>query len=52
MSERAFEVVVFGATGFTGLLVARYLANTATDLRWALAGRNVCLLYTSDAADE
>ena len=44
MSERAFEVVVFGATGFTGLLVARYLANTATDLRWALAGRNVARL--------
>ena len=36
-----FDVVVFGATGFTGALVAEYLAKHAPpDLRWALAGRN------------
>jgi short subunit dehydrogenase-like uncharacterized protein len=38
-----YDVVVFGATGFTGRLVAEYLLETyAADgaLRWAMAGRN------------
>lgn len=40
-SERAFDVVVFGATGFTGALVAEYLARTgARGARWAIAGRS------------
>jgi short subunit dehydrogenase-like uncharacterized protein len=35
------DVVLFGATGFTGGLTAEYLAGHAPpDLRWALAGRN------------
>jgi short subunit dehydrogenase-like uncharacterized protein len=39
--DRAYELVLFGATGFTGALTARYLARTApSDLRWALAGRD------------
>ena len=39
--ERALDVVLFGATGFTGHLVAEYLAqNHAGKLRWAIAGRN------------
>ena len=38
---RAYDVVLFGATGFTGGLTAEYLARHApADLRWALAGRN------------
>ena len=41
MAERRFDVVVFGATGFTGALTAEYLAAHApAGLRWALAGRN------------
>lgn len=43
MAEREFDVVVWGATGFTGRLVAEYLAEryaVGGDLRWALAGRN------------
>ena len=41
MSEREFDVVLFGATGFTGGLTADYLAGAAPDgCRWALAGRN------------
>ncbi len=40
MSERSYEVVLFGATGFTGKLVAEYLARAAPALRWAIAGRN------------
>jgi len=41
MADREFDVVVFGATGFTGALTAEYLASHAPDgLRWALAGRS------------
>jgi saccharopine dehydrogenase (NAD+, L-glutamate forming) len=41
-SERDFDVVVFGATGFTGALTAEYLARNGPDgLRWALAGRSL-----------
>jgi short subunit dehydrogenase-like uncharacterized protein len=40
-SDREFDLVLFGATGFTGRLTAEYLARHApSDLRWALAGRN------------
>jgi short subunit dehydrogenase-like uncharacterized protein len=39
--DRDYDVVVFGATGFTGALTAEYLAANATNgTRWALAGRN------------
>ena len=38
---RDLDLVLFGATGFTGGLTAEYLAEHApTGLRWALAGRN------------
>lgn len=40
---REFDLVVMGATGFTGRLVAEHLLarhGTDGDLRWALAGRN------------
>jgi len=41
MAERQHDVVVLGATGFTGALTARYLADHAPDTtRWAVAGRN------------
>lgn len=40
--SRPFDLIVFGATGFTGRLVAEYLnAHYAgSDLRWAMAGRS------------
>ncbi len=39
--DRQYDVVLFGATGFTGGLTAEYLAEHAPEgLRWALAGRN------------
>jgi short subunit dehydrogenase-like uncharacterized protein len=39
--ERDYDIVLFGATGFTGGLTADYLAaNAPKGLRWALAGRN------------
>jgi short subunit dehydrogenase-like uncharacterized protein len=40
MTEREHDIVVFGATGFTGGLTAEYLARAGTGTRWALAGRN------------
>ncbi|WP_431883485.1 saccharopine dehydrogenase family protein [Micromonospora gifhornensis] len=40
-AERAYDIVLFGATGFTGGLTADYLARHAPPgLRWAIAGRN------------
>ncbi|MGH2870325.1 MAG: saccharopine dehydrogenase family protein [Solirubrobacteraceae bacterium] len=39
-TDRTYEIVVYGATGFTGGLTAEYLARHAPDARWALAGRN------------
>jgi short subunit dehydrogenase-like uncharacterized protein len=41
--DRTFDVIVFGATGFTGTLVAEYLLRqygVGRDLRWAIAGRS------------
>ena len=36
-----FDVIVYGATGFTGRLVAEYLAQAyPTGLSWAMAGRS------------
>ncbi len=41
MSEqREFDLVLFGATGFTGRLVAEYLLEIDAPVRWALAGRS------------
>jgi short subunit dehydrogenase-like uncharacterized protein len=39
-----FDIVVYGATGFTGQLVAEYLAEhyrSDRDLKWAMAGRSL-----------
>ena len=41
MPDRELDLVLFGATGFTGGLTADYLARHVPDgCRWALAGRN------------
>src|SRR5215469_1451181 len=43
MNSSKFDIVVYGATGFTGQLVAEYLAAHYRDdkqLKWAMAGRN------------
>lgn len=37
---RDFDVVIFGATGFTGQLVAEYIRTRGVTTRWAIAGRN------------
>src|SRR3978361_929244 len=41
---KKFDIVVYGASGFTGQLVAEYLAlryAKDSDLKWAMAGRSL-----------
>jgi short subunit dehydrogenase-like uncharacterized protein len=43
-SSSKFDIIVYGATGFTGQLVAEYLAAHYRDdsnLKWAMAGRSL-----------
>jgi short subunit dehydrogenase-like uncharacterized protein len=43
-SSNVFDIVVYGATGFTGQLVAEYLAShyrNDSGLRWAMAARSL-----------
>jgi len=47
--DREFEIVLWGATGFTGQLVARYLLErygVDGSFRWALGGRNEAKLQS------
>lgn len=46
---REYDVVVWGATGFTGKWVAKHLADhyPQSDLKWAIAGRNLDKLKTT-----
>jgi short subunit dehydrogenase-like uncharacterized protein len=49
MSSSKFDIVVYGATGFTGPLVAEYLAaryKGDANLKWAMAGRSKDKLAT------
>lgn len=42
--ESKYDLIVFGATGFTGYLVAEYLAklsNSGESFKWAIAGRDL-----------
>jgi len=43
MSQTQFDVIIYGASGFTGRLVAEYLHTQygGGDLRWAMAGRSL-----------
>jgi short subunit dehydrogenase-like uncharacterized protein len=41
MSDRTYDVVLYGASGFTGRQTVQYFAEHApSSLRWAIAGRN------------
>jgi short subunit dehydrogenase-like uncharacterized protein len=48
MSTREFDIIVFGATGYTGRLVAEYLAHhygaREDGPKWAMAGRSLAKL--------
>ena len=45
-ADRPFDIVVYGATGYTGRLVAEYLAHhyNGTGPKWAMAGRSMAKL--------
>ena len=47
-SAKPYDIVVFGASGYTGRLVAEYLAKeySGDDLSWAMAGRSLAKLAT------
>ena len=43
MNDKIFDVVIYGATGFTGKLVVEYMQNNYgndNNIAWAMAGRN------------
>jgi short subunit dehydrogenase-like uncharacterized protein len=42
-NTREFDIIVYGATGYTGRLVAEYLKDKAS-LKWAMAGRSLAKL--------
>ena len=45
--SKTFDVIIFGATGFTGRLVAEYLNSTygvGGEVAWAMAGRSLAKL--------
>ena len=46
--KREFDIIIWGASGFTGRLVAEYLFKNydSKDLKWAIAGRNKEKLVT------
>lgn len=46
-NKRSFDIILLGATGFTGRRAARYLRDNAPDeLSWAVAARNAKTLAT------
>ena len=38
--EKDIDIIVYGATGFTGKLCVEYLASEERSTKWAIAGRN------------
>ena len=38
--SKDLDIVIYGATGFTGKLCVKYLTENAKDLNWAIAGRD------------
>ena len=38
--SKDLDIVLYGATGFTGTLCAEYLAKSSGQIKWAVAGRN------------
>ena len=41
-NTKKLDLIIWGATGFTGQLVSQYINKTysSTDLKWGIAGRN------------
>ncbi|KAG8199456.1 hypothetical protein JTE90_000323 [Oedothorax gibbosus] len=49
MASRDFDIIIFGATGYTGRYVIEELTNTtkSQNIKWAIAGRNIQKLKES-----
>jgi short subunit dehydrogenase-like uncharacterized protein len=44
--DHVYDLIVLGATGFTGKLIAEYITqHLPNDLKWAVAGRNGSKLH-------
>ena len=51
-TKKEFDVIVWGASGFTGKLVCEYIFKkfrTNNELKWAMAGRDLSKLETVKA---
>jgi short subunit dehydrogenase-like uncharacterized protein len=52
LAERKYDIVLYGASGFTGRQTVEYCRQFApSGLRWAIAGRNRSKLDTVNSAD-
>ncbi len=50
MSNPEFDIILLGATGYTGTITAEHIAsNFPTTLKWAIAGRSLPGLETLEA---
>lgn len=50
MSNPEFDIILLGATGYTGTITAEHIAsNFPTTLKWAIAGRSPSDLETLEA---
>ena len=38
--DKKFDIIIYGATGFTGSLGAKYMDKYSNEFKWAIAGRN------------
>ena len=59
MQKKEFDIIIWGASGFTGKWVAKHMYDNYkdTDLRWAIAGRNKdklksVLLFIGNAVED
>ena len=39
--NKEFDLIIFGATGFTGQIAVKYLDDNYPSLNWAISGRNL-----------
>ena len=37
--QKDIDIIIYGATGFTGQLCVKYFQSLNTDVNWAIAGR-------------
>ena len=42
--QKDIDIIIYGATGFTGKLCVKYFQSLDTTVTWAIAGRNLTKL--------